>query len=118
MKSLVVGAVLLIFPYLSTTDPRTSTPGTPQTAPEVACATHAGSPTVPFAGTPQPIFLQGTPCRADQVYHATYYYQSSGGQQCGTTFQYCYLSPPSPPRYHEGCTTSYYTEYFAPCYCP
>lgn len=55
------------------------------------------------------------PCETDQVYKAIYYYQYPGGPECGLTYQYCYVS--SPPRYHEGCTTSYYTEWYAQCYC-
>lgn len=54
------------------------------------------------------------PCSHNQVYKAIYYYQYPGGPECGLTYQYCYTSP---PRYHEGCTTSYYDEWYAQCYC-
>jgi hypothetical protein len=55
------------------------------------------------------------PCEYGEVYKATYYYQSLGGPECGLTYQYCYASN---PRYHEGCTTSYYDQSYAQCYCP
>lgn len=58
------------------------------------------------------------PCGYNEVYKATYYYQSPGGTECGLTYQYCYTSPPSPPRYQEGCKTAYYDEWYAQCYCP
>jgi hypothetical protein len=56
------------------------------------------------------------PCGQNEVYKAIYYYSSPGGPQCGLTYQYCYVS--SPPRYHEGCKTPYYDEWYAQCYCP
>jgi hypothetical protein len=43
-----------------------------------------------------------------RVYRAIYYYQYSGGPECGLTYQYC----DGTPRYHEGCTTQYYDQYF------
>ncbi len=55
------------------------------------------------------------PCGYNEVYRATYYYQSSSGPECGLTYQYCYAST---PKYHEGCTTSYYDVWYAQCYCP
>lgn len=41
-----------------------------------------------------------------RVYRAIYYYQD--GVECGLTYQYC----DGTPRYHEGCTTSTYEQYF------
>jgi len=55
------------------------------------------------------------PCGYNEVYRATYYYQSPGGPECGLTYRYCYAST---PPYHEGCTTSYYDVWYAQCYCP
>lgn len=55
------------------------------------------------------------PCGYGEVYKATYYYQSSGGAECGLTYQYCYASN---PPYHEGCTTSYFDTWYNSCYCP
>ena len=42
------------------------------------------------------------------VYKGTYYFQYPGGPECGLTYQYCDGRPP----YHDGCTTSYYTQYY------
>lgn len=67
-------------------------------------------------GAPVPDPRTHLPCGTNEVYKATYYYQYPGGPECGLTYQYCYVS--SPPRYHEGCTTSYYDEWYADCYCP
>jgi hypothetical protein len=47
-------------------------------------------------------------CGPGQVYRAIYYYQYQGGLECGSTYQYC----DGTPRYHEGCTTEYYTQSF------
>jgi hypothetical protein len=51
-------------------------------------------------------------CGPGQVYRAIYYYKYPGGPECGLTYQYC----DGTPRYHEGCTTSYYEQYFV-CEC-
>jgi hypothetical protein len=72
----------------------------------------------PASPNPKPTLETFPPCGYDEVYKATYYYQSPGGPECGLTYQYCYTSPPSPPKYHEGCRTSYYDEWYAQCYCP
>jgi hypothetical protein len=54
-------------------------------------------------------------CGYNEVYKATYYYNSPGGTECGLTYQYCYAST---PKYHEGCTTQYYDTWYAQCECP
>ena len=69
----------------------------------------------PASPDPKPTLESFPPCAYGEVYKATYYYQSQGGPECGLTYQYCYNSP---PRYHEGCTTSYYDLWYAQCYCP
>jgi hypothetical protein len=71
----------------------------------------------PFMTPPKPETKTSwdVPCGYGEVYRATYYYQSPGGAECGLTYQYCYTSP---PPYHEGCTTSYYNQWYAQCYCP
>jgi len=50
-------------------------------------------------------------CAAGQVYRAIYYYSSQGGSECGLSYQYC----DGTPRYHDGCTTSYYDQDFFCC---
>jgi hypothetical protein len=76
----------------------------------------ASGPLLTPANTvPKPALKSFSACAADDVYKATYYYQSPGGPECGLTYQYCYTSP---PRYHEGCTTSYFDEWYASCSCP
>jgi hypothetical protein len=76
----------------------------------------SGSLMTPANQVPQPTWETFPPCGTNQVYKAIYYYNSPGGSECGLTYQYCYVS--SPPRYHEGCTTAYYDEWYAQCYCP
>jgi hypothetical protein len=72
-------------------------------------------PLVSPAALPNPELKSWGPCGQNDVYKATYFYQYPGGPECGLTFQYCYVS--SPPRYHEGCTTAYYDEWYNSCYC-
>ena len=71
--------------------------------------------TTPASPDPSMTSKSWPPCGYNEVYKATYFYQSPGGPECGLTYQYCYAST---PRYHEGCTTSYYDVWYNQCYCP
>lgn len=53
-------------------------------------------------------------CAYGQVYRATYFRSSQNGPECGLTYMYCFNDP---PKYHEGCTTSYSTVWYAQCLC-
>jgi hypothetical protein len=66
------------------------------------------SATAIAAGKQTPELAAFDMCGSGQVYRAVYYYQYSGGPECGLTYQYC----DGTPRYHEGCTTSYYDQSF------
>jgi len=65
-----------------------------------------------ISGTAIVSLRQPTEALAACVHKATYYFEYPGGPECGLTYQYC-----NPPRYHEGCTTAYYEEYYF-CGCP
>jgi len=58
MKALAIGLFLLASPLLSTADPRSSAPVSPQAPPRVTPAAEVGPAASPFAGTPKPIFLE------------------------------------------------------------
>jgi hypothetical protein len=53
-------------------------------------------------------------CAYGQVYRATYFRSSPSGPECGLTYMYCFNDVPS---YHEGCTTSYRSVWYAQCLC-
>lgn len=51
-------------------------------------------------------------CGYNEIYRATYYYEYEGGPSCGLSYDYCLHD-----GYHEGCTTSYYNEWYNTCEC-
>jgi hypothetical protein len=130
MKSrITLLAFISLLPGLSVVCATPAAPANAPTNPAMQTAIDAEAPSCPgngpaavlavFASPPHPdpklTWDSFPPCGANQVYKATYYYGSPGGAECGLTYQYCYISP---PPYHEGCTTSYYDEWYAQCYCP